>query len=361
MKILLLSRFFPYIGGREVLVMLLANELSKDNQVVLATPDVGRVAKDFEIIKNDRESLENCFKSFKPDIIHSHTFYLTPDIIKLAKKYKVPVILTIHGDILGFGSETDKKMFSLMVPKLDHLVTVCEQGKNQMLNNGLSKNKVSNIYPGIESNMFRATDIDKGIFRNSFQLPLNKFIFITPARMAKYKGLEILLEAVSKLDVQTRNRAIFWITTPATRYRDDELIYTKEILQKINDLGIKENMFISFTDFSSMSFAYKAADGFILPSTTEQFPVTILEAMNSKLPIIATNVGGVTEVVNQKTGYLIPPKNPEVLRSAIKFVINNDNNKKTTFAQNLVVKKFNITKMKDEYIGLYNRIVGGYD
>mgnify|MGYP001594794108 FL=1 len=106
MKILLVSRFFPYIGGREVLVMLLAQKLCKEHQVVIATPDVGRVSKDFEIISNDPKSLKDCFDNFKPDVINAHTFYLTPQLVRLSKKYKVPLVLTIHGDVFGFGSDS---------------------------------------------------------------------------------------------------------------------------------------------------------------------------------------------------------------------------------------------------------------
>jgi len=357
MKILLLSRFFPYVGGREVLVLLLAQELSKNNDVVLATPDLGRISKDFNIISNDNRSLTKCLRSFKPDIVHSHTFYLTPNVLELSQIYNIPVILTVHGDIYSYGSNQDKKLFSSMVPKLSHIVTVCDQGTQQLLINGVDSKKVSRIYPGISNSMFAATNIDKMVFRGAFQLPADKFIFVTPARMSKYKGLEMLLDAISMLKSELRSICTFWITTPATRYRNDELVYTKEILKKAASLGIIESIIISFTDFSVMPFVYKSADAFILPSITEQLPVSILEAMTSGLTIIATSVGGVPELVNKKTGYLIPSGNSRALKKAIETVFNGGNSDRINSAHKLVDQKFNLARMKNEYLNLYRIIV----
>lgn len=356
MKILLVSRFFPYIGGREVLVMLLAQELSKEHRVVIATPDIGRVSKDFQIISNDQKSLERCFEEFKPDVANSHTFYLTPDLIKLAKKHNVPVVLTIHGDIFGFDSEPDKKMFKEMIPNLNTVVAVCGHGRNRMLKNGVERGNLATIYPGIDIKMFDGETKDKRIFRRSFQLPDDKFIFITPARMTRYKGIEVLLDAISLLDKKVRDNSLFWITTPATRYRDDELSYTKTIFDGATTLGVRDNIMVSFSDFFSMPFAYRAANAFVLPSLTEQFPVTILEAMASYLPVVATNVGGVSEVVNEKTGFLITPDSPEELKSAISNVFYGRDTSKVQEAKDTVVHNFNLGRMVDEYLKLYKHL-----
>ncbi len=358
MRILLVSRFFPYIGGREVLVMLLAQKLSENHEVVIATPDIGRVSKDFQIISNDTESLTRCFKDFKPEVINSHTFYLTPELIKLGKKFNTPVVLTIHGDIFGYGSDPDKELFKAMIPELDSIVTVCDHGKEQMLKNGVSESKLTRIYSGIDTDIFDGAE-DKSLFRKSFQLPEDKFIFITPARMTKYKGIETLIDAIHGLKKDIRSKCLFWITTPATRYREDELEYTKKIFEKVSLLGIKENIMVSFNDFVSMPFAYRAANAFVLPSLTEQFPVTILEAMASRLPVIATNVGGVGEVVNEETGNLISPDNAGVLAEALVKVFESKDLAKANKAYNVVRAKFNLNHMVEGYLKLYNNLKNG--
>lgn len=357
MKILLVSRFFPYIGGREVLVMSLAQKLSENHKVIVATPDIGRVSKDYQIVSNDNNSLSRCLHNFKPDIINSHTFYLTPQIIKLAKPLGIPIALTIHGDIFGYGSESDKKTLRSIIPNLDYVITVCDHGKKQMIKNGVSRNKIIRIYPGIDTSMFSEIASDKTMFRKAFQLPTKeKFIFITPARMIKYKGIEILLEAISDLNREVRSQCLFWITTPATRYRIDEMIYTKKILKRADYLGIKDNITISFNDYSSMMFAYKAADAFILPSLTEQLPVSILEAMASGLPIIATDVGGVSEVIDNNTGILVPASNANKLSKAIQDIFYFKKDLSIDKAIQVVSSRFNINRMTKEYIKLYTSL-----
>ena len=355
MRILLVSRFFPYIGGREVLVMSLAHKLSKEHQVVVATPDIGRVSRDFEIISNDRKSLKRCLKFFKPEIVNSHTFYLTKDLVNLTKKYKVPLVLTIHGDVFGFGSNSDKKLLKSLIPNLDFIVAVCKHGQSQMLDNGANSDKLSVIYPGIDTDIFQESR-NKKIFRKAFQLPPNKFVFITPARMVKYKGIDTLLDAVAKLKDDIRSKSLFWITTPSTRYREDELNYTKEIFRKAGLLGIKDNLVISFSDYVSMSFAYKAANAFILPSFTEQLPISILEAMSSALPVICTNVGGVSEIINNSVGDLVEAGNVQNLVESIETVYKFPNLQKTSLAKKKVQKSFNANRMVNEYLNLYKKL-----
>lgn len=339
--------------------MLLAQNLSEKHQVIIATPDIGRVSKDFKIISNDKDSIIRCFKSFKPDIVNSHTFYLTPELIKLCKRHKVPLVLTVHGDIFGFGSDSDKKLLRSMIPKLDFVITVCNHGRKQLLKNGANSNKITRIYPGIDLKLFNNTSKNKKIFRNSFQLASDKFIFITPARMTRYKGIEILLEAIKNLSYKTRSKSLFWITTPATRYRNDELEYTRKIFKKADSLGIKDNLILSFSDFSSMPFAYKAANAFILPSLTEQFPVVILEALLSRLPIISTNVGGIREVLNKNNSFLVNSGDPKQLAAAIEKVYKFPCFLRTDLSVKQIGKTFNIDRMASDYLKLYKNIING--
>lgn len=228
--------------------------------------------------------------------------------------------------------------------------------KNQMLKNKIKESNLTTIYPGIDTKMFDGEVIDKRMFRRSFQLPDNKFIFITPARMTRYKGIEVLLDAASMLDKRIRDNVLFWITTPATRYRNDELNYTRTIFNKATDLGVRDNIMVSFSDFSSMPFAYRASDAFVLPSLTEQFPVTILEAMVSNLPVVATNVGGVEEVVNEDTGYLIAPDDPKGLKDALADVIATKAASRVKTARIVVGREFNLDRMVKEYLKLYKKL-----
>lgn len=363
MRILLVSRFFPYIGGRERTVLSLSRTLSRHHVVSVATPDVGIVDRHFDIVGIKPTTLANYVSHFKPDIINSHTYYLTPQLLQIAQDQRVPVCLTIHTDIFNYGSNEAKITFGLLAEKVDGVITVCNHGLQQMIKNDISRAKLKRIYPGVDLSVFHELPIERTIVRPIFQLPYDKFVFITPARMTEYKGLEVLLKAIAQIDANDRKQMAFWIVSPASRYREDEADYAKKLLNLAIQMNLDESEFvISFLGFNSMPFAYKAADAFILPSLTEQLPVSILEAMASRLPVIATNVGGIREIVRPNLGLLIQPNSPAQLESAIIKIFKNKalSEKLGRSSREYVATYFSQEKMADEYVRKYSQILGKY-
>ena len=84
MRILFISRYLPFTGGRETFVCNLINHLKGTHQVGLVTPD-GLVGEGFSLFKYDENNLKNIIEEFKPDIINSHTHYLSESAASVAK------------------------------------------------------------------------------------------------------------------------------------------------------------------------------------------------------------------------------------------------------------------------------------
>ena len=101
----------------------------------------------------------------------------------------------------------------------------------------------------------------------------------------------------------------------------------------------------------------KNFDIFVLPSLKEGLPYVILEAGLAGLPVIASNVGGIPEIIeNGKDGLLVPPADPKELIKAIKKLIE-DKTLRENLAKNLhekITKEFSLEKMLRETISLYN-------
>jgi len=102
----------------------------------------------------------------------------------------------------------------------------------------------------------------------------------------------------------------------------------------------------------------KSFDIFVLPSVKEGLPYVILEAGLAKLPVIASNVGGVSEIITDgENGLLVPPKNPEALAEAIKKLIN-DKATREKLAQNLhqkILQDFSLQKMLSATVATYEK------
>ena len=101
----------------------------------------------------------------------------------------------------------------------------------------------------------------------------------------------------------------------------------------------------------------KAFDIFILPSLKEGLPYTIIEAMVAELPIITTGVGGIPEMIkDNKTGYLIKPKKPNLIREKIEQIIANPEKAKKIAeqAKQKAEQEFNLERMINKTKKLYN-------
>ncbi|MDO8500030.1 MAG: glycosyltransferase family 4 protein [bacterium] len=136
----------------------------------------------------------------------------------------------------------------------------------------------------------------------------------TIAELTKNKGLAYLVDAINKLQT--------------TSYKLQAIIIgegeEKENLQKqINSLGLQN--LVHLAGFIPNAAEYlRALDIFVLPSVKEGLPYTILEAMNAELPIIATSVGGISDIIEtQKNGIIVRPQNIAELALSITELIKN--------------------------------------
>lgn len=132
--------------------------------------------------------------------------------------------------------------------------------------------------------------------------------------------------------------------------------YRKDIEKIIKKLDMQESVFL--LGLVPIAFQYiKAFDIYIMPSISEGLPYSLLEAGLASLPIVATAVGGIPEVIDDmETGILIQPKKPREIQHALEFFITH---KKTQKEYSLkinkkVLKGFSIEKMIEDTLKIYN-------
>lgn len=225
---------------------------------------------------------------------------------------------------------------------LNHLLACSNAVKESICKNyKISENNISRIYIGVEPN---------GSLKNTSRSKEPKLLFI--GQNAQRKGLPALLKALLILSKQKQHFHLSIVgDNPETRK-----IYTQfqrensSISHQIELLGNKENAFVR----------HLLRDGIlVMPSQMEGFGLVILEAMQEGSPVIAGNVGGIREVIeNDENGFLVNPNDEHEIADRIAKLLS-DESTVTKFRANgfETVKTFSINRMTAETINVYERML----
>jgi len=333
------------LGGAENLLVAYLKRLdsNKYNFFVCALrekPDdlLSEIAKHAEVtilgVKNKFNpsvifQLRELIKKIQPDIIHTHLFqarfYTT-----IAHVFSRRTILITH----KHNNVNPKKhnififleMLSILFNK--KVIAISQSVKKSLMKFELVPSKKIFVLPnGIDYQKFYESALSK-------QYSNNKPMTIgTVCRLEPQKGLSYLLLAMKSI----------LIKFPQTRL---EIVGDGSLLGELQDLskklGISNSVFF-FGKFAKVIPFYNRMDIFVLPSLYEGFGIVLLEAMAAGIPVVATNVDGIKEVIiHGESGILVPPKNPEAIASAVINIIENPQ-----FAEDLIEQGFIRSKLFD--------------
>lgn len=136
--------------------------------------------------------------------------------------------------------------------------------------------------------------------------------------------------------------------------------YIAKYKQLCKELGVLNNFaFLGWVSQEDLLSLYESASCFIMPSLTEALGVVFLEAMAAAVPVIGTNVGGISEVINDgENGILVPVNTPEAIAgAAIKILLDEDYSKNLAISGLETVKRFSIEKMMACVEGIYQTVL----
>ncbi|MCX7761818.1 MAG: glycosyltransferase family 4 protein [Candidatus Kryptonium sp.] len=248
-------------------------------------------------------------KKFKPDIIHAHSSKAGIIARFWAAILKVkPVIFTAHGWAFTEGREYWKRWILALIERIAAKVTtkiICVSEHDKMLAlkfKVASPDKLIVIHNGVDVNLFK----------NLKKTKIDDEVVITfVGRLVPQKDVFLLIDAMERID-----KAKLWIVG------DGEL--KDKVIRYISKKNLNHKITL-FGERSDIPNILSQSDIFVLPSRWEGLPLTIIEAMMAGLPVVASNVGGVSELVdNGVTGFLVPPGNVEVFVDALKTLVDNE-------------------------------------
>jgi len=253
------------------------------------------------------------------DLIHAHFTWPCGYVgVRLAKKYRVPLIITAHGyDIydLPFRNDFCFNQVKYILDNTNHIITVSKMMKDIIVEKfDIENGNVSVIPNGFDPRL--NYPINKIKVRQKLGLPLNKKIVLNVANLVPVKGQSYLIEAMEKV-VKHRKDVLCVIVGDGMLKKDLEIQIKKLNLENyVKLVGAKPH--------SEIPLWMNAADLFILPSLSEGNPTVMFEALGVGLPFVGTKVGGIPEIITSEDyGILCEPANPNDLVEKISSLDNN--------------------------------------
>jgi glycosyltransferase involved in cell wall biosynthesis len=262
------------------------------------------------------------------EIIHSH--WILPNGVAgsiMSSIFRIPHIMTIHagGALMLKKIPLNERLATYTYKRSDAILPVSSHIKETyerlVMENAKNESKPVVVQPmGTHTGAF--SEYDKSQLRSNNETK-DETIGLYVGRLAKKKGISYLLQAASSLDETTENFTLVIVGTGPLE---------EELRSKAKEYGIEHMVeFTGWVSEDELNRHYVSADFVVVPSIetesgdTEGMPTVISEAMAAQNPVIATNVGGIPDVVEDgKNGYIVQQRQPKELAERIDRVINDE-------------------------------------
>ena len=292
-----------------------------------------------------------------PDIFQVYT--ATPDGyagLMLRKKYNIPLICSFRGSDINIYPKYDQFTYYLtkkVITETDQITTVSNALKIVAERIGKPKKEIQVVYNGCNSKMFSYNAKGRLEIRKKLRISLKKIVIIFVGGLVKSKGIFELLSAFTKLNYKYSNLYLILIGNIPDRTALDKIVSSNYLNNKI--------YIVSEIPQNEIPYWLSASDIFVFPTYNEGLPNALMEAMACGLPVIATKVGGIPEVVRDgQNGILIDKKSVISIEHSIEKLINNKNmcKKMGEYGRTIIEENFSWDSSAKKLTEIYNKLIG---
>lgn len=289
---------------------------------------------------------------YKIDIIHAHSTVPTGFLAVIVSKIvRIPSFVTAHGmDVNNFEkSQIFRYLIRVTMNNCNKAIAVSEDLALKMQLFEVDENNIVVLNNAINLKIFKPISNEE--IRVKYNIKDQDILLLYVGYLDTFKGVFELMDAF--FEIHKKNSKIKLLIVGEGPKRS-------ELEEKSSKLKLNE--FVIFTDKIShdeMHKYYQASDIFILPSYSEGLPLSILEAMACGIPVVASNVGGIPEIIKDyENGLLVNLKDKNDLYKKLRILIN-DIELREKFGKKsveLIKIQFDITKKIEKLMNLYNGI-----
>jgi len=345
------------LKGLDLKAVFIIDKFSGENKFLASEEAVRRKIPVLNIISEKRIDrklffgIEKIITENTVHILHCHGYKADIYGCLIGKRAGVKVVCTLHGWLGGstklrIYEKIDYYFYKFLV---DKIITVSKAYENRLIKMGIAAEKIVTIPNTVDTRVMKTSVASKDL-KKEFGISSSHKVVGIVARLSREKVHEVFINSCVEILKGYRN-VTFLIVGEGYR-----LPVLKNI---VAELGLEKN--IIFTGYQNdIAAIYSALDIVVLSSLTEGLPVSLLEASSFEKPVVATNVGGVSEiVVNGKTGFIVPPNNSKSLADKILLLLNNDELAKRLGrnGQNFIDDKFGPESVSNKTMLIYDHVL----
>ena len=341
---IVISSFFPNVGGAQVTVHNLARHLTQNgHQVVMFSawsswrkigerkqelgyplyPTFPGQQRLMPIFGKTYQFVQNLYfawmqRKYKFDVWQSFGTY--PSAVSVGG-FTVPrnlphVMRTVGYDIqkdteVGYGYRFDPKIENLIQtwsPRVSKAIALSESVRPDLRDVGVSDGQIEIIPCGVDQHRFESTVVDREAIRTKYGIPLDKFVYVTVGRNHPKKGFPILVQAIAEMKragTIGKAHAVFVGLGMSDLLPQAIELGVAEHITLIEELGHDSNDREYRIPSAPLVEIYKSVDACAFPSLIETFAMINIEAMAAGIPVISTDAPGCIETINDGIDGLI--------------------------------------------------------
>jgi len=255
-------------------------------------------------------AINKAIKEFKPDIIHGQHIWL---LSWLAIKTGIPYVVTAHGtDLMGYKQW----------PRFHKYAEETAIGAKKIITISNDNTElVSEIFPtcadkavfmqnGYDTERFYPEPVPRESIEKAYDIKIKDKLVLFVGKLAHFKGVDIMIEALRLYEKE------YTADITSIIAGDGEL--ATSLKKQAKDSNLHDLHFMGHLDSTQLRELYSTADVSLVPSRREPFGLVAIEALACGCPVIATNQGGLTDIINDDVGTLVNVEDAEDLAKAIR-------------------------------------------
>ena len=256
-----------------------------------------------------KRTIDKAVAEFKPDIIHAQHIWL---LSWLASKTGVPYVMTAHGtDLMGYQRSPRFRSYADEAANGAKRIITISNDNDELVRELFPQCADRTIFMrnGYDPSRFFPEPIPKEQVTGLFDIKLRERLVLFVGKLAHFKGIDVLIDAARLYESERPGEIVTIIAG------DGEL--SEDLRKQARDYGLKGTFFLGHLDISQLRGLYSIADVCIVPSRREPFGLVAVEALACGSVVVATNQGGLPDIINDRVGALVDVDDAFGLSAAI--------------------------------------------